>query len=126
MRSGCRIYASILAAGREGFPEPDVHSLSVTPVIVGNHRTEGARPYNQLIPRSRLRGLRGFAWESPGEVRTRWATLAESAAFDGKKAGVRTLWRLVLVSTNRRFSAPRKSLSSRASCRAPLLSMKRS
>src|SRR5271157_3854999 len=68
-----------LEAGREGFPEPDVHSLSVTPVIVGNHRTAGTRPYNYLTPRSRLRGLRGFVWESPGEVQTRSATLAEMA-----------------------------------------------
>src|SRR5260370_17596514 len=53
--------------------KPDVHALSVTPVIVGNHPTHPAQPYNNLTPQSQLRGWRGFAWESPGEVRTRSA-----------------------------------------------------
>src|SRR5208337_498124 len=51
----------------------------------GNHRTAGTRPYNYLTPRSRLRDLRGFVWESPGEVQTRSATLAEIAGVGREK-----------------------------------------
>ena len=35
-------------------------------------------------------GLRGFVWESPGEVRTRSALPESMGVFDGIKAGVRT------------------------------------
>src|SRR6202167_2236989 len=48
--------------GSRIFSEPDVHSLLVTPVIVGNHRTSSSQPYNYLTPQSRLRR---FVWESP-------------------------------------------------------------
>jgi hypothetical protein len=37
-----------LEVGGGGFPQPDVHSLLVIPVIVGNHRPDDTRPYNQV------------------------------------------------------------------------------
>jgi len=40
----------ILKSEGQVFREPDVHSLLVTRVIVGNHRTRSTRPYNYVIP----------------------------------------------------------------------------
>src|SRR5664279_5435882 len=50
------------SAASDVYKRQDVHSLLVTPVIVGNHWTRVPRPYNHITLRSRLRGLRGFAW----------------------------------------------------------------
>ena len=79
---GC---APILEREAGDFPEPDVHSLLVTRVIVGNHRTAGTRPYNYLTPRSRWRGLAGFR---PG-ISRRGRTRRQRSRKSRRSTGIR-------------------------------------
>src|SRR5713101_7399732 len=103
-------------------PPPLVHSPLV---ILGNHTVLPPQPYNEPC-RDLFRMVAGVCRGIPGEVGTRSATLPGLVGVQREsRLESALLWRLVSASTNRSFSALRKSLSSRASFRTPSLNTRR-
>src|SRR5208337_5536521 len=98
------------------WPPPVVHSLSIN---LSNHRIMTAQPYNEPCPK--VHPETGF-----------WADGTSSSELGEPEPGAMHdlecpfLWRLVLALISRRYSARRRNLSSRASCRMPSPSTKKS